>query len=372
MSQFRAAHQEPRPYPQRTEKLPWSKEEITPQRLTSLLQNRYPGVVVENLEEIQFIDSHTSKLRLKLTLNQAGKDAGIPENVCIKSNYSGAFDNVDICELEAQFYYFGIPNMTLPTVKCFYADWDDDGKGHGMVILEDLISMGGKFGHSTDSNGVDRVASALEGMAHMHSDLWGSPLLEQWKWLPTSMATPIDNDQIRIMQQFIDINLADPKYQAVLPKHYQDDPGKLQRAFDALAEYEHQKTSPKCINLGDCHQGNTYIKPDGQRIWLDWQLVRKGRPLRDFTYFTIGALTIEERRASERDLLAHYREHLVARGAESVPSLDSLFEDHRRWVIYGLQAWIANMDHWGQAGLPMNQRFFTAAEDLDTWKLLLG
>jgi hypothetical protein len=28
------------------------------------------------------------------------------------------------------------------------------------------------------------------------------------------------------------------------------------------------------------------------------------------------------------------------------------------------------MDHWGQIGLPMNERFFTAGEDLDTWTLL--
>src|SRR3546814_19223254 len=78
--------------------------------------------------------------------------------------------------------------------------------------------------------------------------------------------------------------------------------------------------SPRCVNLGDCHQGNTYVMPDGERVWLDWQLVRKGRPWRDLTYFTIGALTIEERRASERDLLAHYRAALVATGAEGWPN----------------------------------------------------
>lgn len=157
-----------------------------------------------------------------------------------------------------------------------------------------------------------------------------------------------------------------------MPQAYLDDPSRLQRAYDALAEWEHSQTTPRCINLGDCHQGNTYIKPDGQRMWLDWQLVRKGRPWRDLTYFTIGALTVEERRSSERDLLKHYREHLIARGAEGVPSLDNIFEQYRRWAIYGMQAWIANMDEWGQSGLPMNERFFTAGEDLETWKLLLG
>jgi hypothetical protein len=53
-----------------------------------------------------------------------------------------------------------------------------------------------------------------------------------------------------------------------------------------------------------------------------------------------------------------------------VLGLEDIWERYRRWVIYGIQAWIANMDIWGQIGLPMNERFFTAAEDLDTWALL--
>ncbi|MFA5496155.1 MAG: phosphotransferase [Porticoccaceae bacterium] len=361
----------PRPYPARTGKLPWSKDEVTPQWLTSVFQNRYPGVVVESMEELQFIDSHTSKLRMKLQFNQAGREAGLPDQVCLKSNFSGLFDNVDICQLEAQFYHFLGDKMTVPVPKCYYADWDDDGKGHGVVILEDLTLRGGKFGFSMDDVGVDGVAKALEGMAQMHGDLWNSPLLDQ-PWLPVSMATPIDNDQIRIMQEWIDKNLVKPEFQEVLPQHFLDDPGKLQRAFDALAEWENSRNHPYCINLGDCHQGNTYHLPDGRRMWLDWQLVRKGRPWRDFTYFTVGALTIEERRASERDLIKHYRENLVATGAQGVPDVDEIFEQYRRWVLYGMQAWVANMDHWGQLGLPMNQRFFTAGEDLGTWTALLG
>src|SRR5690606_27794573 len=174
------------------------------------------------------------------------------------------------------------------------------------------------------------------------------------------------------MQMWIGSNLAGPKSHAVLPQQFLTGPTRLQRAFDALADWEHAQKTPYCINLGDCHQGNTYILPDGKRLWLDWQLVRKGRPFRDFTYFTIGALTIEERRANERDLLKHYLQALTATGAQGVPTFDEFFESYRRWVIYGMQAWVANMDHWGQSGLPMNERFFTAGEDLETWKLLLG
>jgi hypothetical protein len=103
---------------------------------------------------------------------------------------------------------------------------------------------------------------------------------------------------------------------------------------------------------------------------LDWQLVRKGQPWRDVTYFMLGSLTIDERRASERDLIRHYREALVANGAKNAPDADGLWSQYRLWPIYGMQSWVANVDAWGQNGLPMVQRFFTAAEDHQTLKLL--
>src|SRR3546814_6559584 len=83
------------------------------------------------------------------------------------------------------------------------------------------------------------------------------------------------------------------------PKHYLDEPRRVEWAFDKLVEFERNFDAPYCVILGDCHQGNTYILPNGERLWLDWQLSRRGRPWRDLTYFCIGSLTIEERRRSE-------------------------------------------------------------------------
>jgi len=60
----------------------------------------------------------------------------------------------------------------------------------------------------------------------------------------------------------------------------------------------------------------------------------------------------------------------VAKGAQHVSSDDEIFNQYRHWPIYGMQSWIANMDEWGQTGFPMVQRFFTAAADHDTLKLL--
>ncbi len=364
----------PSPYPQRTEQLPWTRDPVNAEWLTRLIQNKYPGAVAEKMEEVQLFDSHTTKLRIAVDWNDAGKAAGLPRNLCLKSNWSGLFSDVDICALEARFYHFLAADMKVPTATCYYADWDADGKGHGIILLEDLIDRGGKFGHSTQHVGVEGVATALEGLAKLHGSFWDSPRIspENAPWLQTSMNTPVDHDQVRIMWHWIGENLKEDNFRAIAPKHYLTNPRRVEQAYDKLVDFERAFEAPYCVILGDCHQGNTYILPNGERLWLDWQLVRRGRPWRDLTYFMVGSLTIEERRQNQRDLIEHYRKHLVATGAQNVISSEDIFEHYRRFVMYGIQAWVANMDHWGQNGLPMNERFFAAGEDLGTWKLLLG
>ena len=86
----------PRPYPGRTELLPAGRFTPDAQWLGSLMANKYPGVVAEKLEVVQLFDSHTTKLRVAVDWNEAGKAAGLPRNLCVKANWSGMFDDVDI------------------------------------------------------------------------------------------------------------------------------------------------------------------------------------------------------------------------------------------------------------------------------------
>jgi aminoglycoside phosphotransferase (APT) family kinase protein len=181
------------------------------------------------------------------------------------------------------------------------------------------------------------------------------------------MATPVDTQQLTMMYGFAEQNHAKPDYQAFLPGWIKGDLSRLHGVYNALIDFAQTKEQgPWCLVHGDSHQGNSYVRPDGERVWLDWQLVRKGRPIRDFTYFILGALTIEERRAHDRELLRHYRNCLVETGALGVPDDDTLWEYYRRWPPYAMQAWIANMDEWGQKGMHIVERIFVAGEDLGT------
>ena len=359
-----------RPYPAREGRLPRHLHEVTAPWLTSLLQHRYPGIEVHGVTVVELKNSHTTKLRLALDLNEVGVAAGIPRQVCLKSNWSEGFESGDICELEARFYYLMRDQLQAPVPGSYYADWDGDGGGRGIVVMEDLGAAEGQFGHSAHHLGVDGVARGLESLAVLHGALWDSPLLPAQSWLQTSMDTPVDTDQLRRNWNYIALNLAKPAYQAFLPRWIYDTPELFAHAFDELADFARTQPGPHCLVHGDSHQGNSFLRANGERVWHDWQLVRQGQPWRDVTYFMLGALTIDERRASAADLIRHYRDALIATGARDVPDQDTAWDHFRRWPVYGMQAWLGNVDQWGQGGLHMVERFVAAAQDLDTMALL--
>jgi aminoglycoside phosphotransferase (APT) family kinase protein len=55
---------------------------------------------------------------------------------------------------------------------------------------------------------------------------------------------------------------------------------------------------PQTLLHGDPHIGSTYVLPDDDVGFLDWQMARRGNWSLDLGYFLQGALTIEDRRAA--------------------------------------------------------------------------
>ncbi|MDO8364270.1 MAG: aminoglycoside phosphotransferase family protein [Actinomycetota bacterium] len=355
-----------RPYLQRTQPLPRRLEEVTPAWLGEMLAHRYPGVVVHDFETVEVKSSHTTKVRVRLDMNDAGRAAGIPEHVCLKANWSG-MRTPEICELEARFYGLASSGLDVPVPAAYFADWDDDGWGNGIVVMEDLARSPGTFGSSDDHLGVDAVAAGLETLARVHGAMWGDPRLATWKWLHPNMGTANDTEQVIIYWNYIWFNLTDPEYRAVVPAWVYDRPELMAHALDALTAYERAATGTHCLVHGDAHQGNSFLRADGQRVWVDWQLVRHGTALRDVEYFLVSSLTVEERRANDRALVEHYRQSLLATGAEGAPGADEAWQQFIRWPAYGSQAWLGNINQWGQSsGVEMVKRHFAALEDYDT------
>ena len=72
---------------------------------------------------------------------------------------------------------------------------------------------------------------------------------------------------------------------------------------------------PFAVLHGDYRLDNLLFDPDGADVVaVDWQTLAVGPPARDLAYFLGTSLTVDDRRAAERELVAEYHAALCARG----------------------------------------------------------
>ncbi len=355
---------DPKAFPGRTERLPLDFAQVDAAWLTRTLQNQYPGVVVEAMEVVEFIPGHTTKARVSLKLNQAGIDAGLPAAACLKANWSGNAMSSGVCVNEARFYGKLRSRLPLPAPICYFADWDDDATSQqGFILLEDMILRGGSFDTSARAITLDQMYKALEGMATLHGSTWAHPELDRQDWIEVAMAKTTNTDDYwSMMEEYFARHNAIPERVAMFPQWMAEDPTRLRSAWRQLCAYDQASPAPRCLVHGDAHLGNSYSLPDGGRLWFDWQIVRKGRPWRDYSYFLIGSISIEDRRKAERDLLRHYLGCLAK--YDIAIDFDEAWSEYRRWVIWGLVGWQSNINP-KEETMPPLERFCVAAKDLE-------
>ena len=89
----------------------------------------------------------------------------------------------------------------------------------------------------------------------------------------------------------------------------------------------------------DVHIGNWYKTAAGRMGLGDWQCLTKGNWASDFSYAITSALTIDDRRAWEKELLLLYLEELKSTSVEGVPDFDSAWMLYRQQIFHALSFW---------------------------------
>jgi hypothetical protein len=353
--------------------LPGKLAEITPRWLTERLAIRTPGAVVRGIDIVEVIHGTTTKVRARLDLNDNAA-AACPAHVCIKSNFEAHAEfslTIRIYADEGRFYRDIREHLPVPAPACFYAD-ADDVTHQGLMVLEDLKLAGAGFGKNTEPLSAEGAAKVLDDLAELHAFWWASPRLQQFAWLPASMAPRTPDTMVVEMWGADNLTKMNhrPERAAVIPEEI-NDIDRLSRALKALAAHEMSSKAPRCLIHGDTHLGNSYRNREGRLCWLDWQLVRRGRCMREVNYFLGSALEIETRRKSERYLIEHYLQALAARGVQT-PTLEEAWTEYRRWPVWGLLCWMVTEDtNQPQAvNIETIRRYATAMQDLETFAAL--
>ncbi|WP_280273090.1 phosphotransferase [Nocardia wallacei] len=341
--------------------VPQDWDDITPEWMTAALGGRHPDAEIGEVRVRLRDDGTNRRARLALTYAKGTGPATVfvkatdPAHTPLHKLTSGLFH-------EPRLFDAGVPlPVDHPTV---YAAPIDTAADRFCLVMEDLPARGATMLDATTPLSEEQAAAGVRALARLHSAYWGDRVrdpklhwLEPFRpWGDVMRAAPIEKTFERLGAD------APPEVTALTVDSLID---------DVWEPYIHTltTTAPTLLH-GDPHIGNTYLLPDGEIGFLDWQVVRRGNWSLDVGYFLQGALTVSDRRRSERALLTEYRDTL-ALPADEKPTAEEIWLRYSASVAHGLTLWLATAsagELWQRPdiALALAQRYSTAYADLDT------
>lgn len=279
-----------------------------------------------------------------------------------------------VWEREARFYLDLAPRLPVRTPQCYFAD-GDDASGIFAMLLEDLSSYTG--GDQISGATPAQAAAAVQWLARFHASGSGSAGAPGLDWVPATATSPMYQG-LGPMLEAVFPSFAE-KFADVAPPGTM---GWVERMVPKWNESMAQQLLPQTVIHADFRADNLFFdtasgSPDV--IALDWQAIAFGEGLYDVAYFLGGSVPIEQRRASERELVAGYGRTLRELGV-AAPEGDELFDHYRRALLLAMTVGALLM---GQIDFTVNpravelakcaiERVFTAGADLEVDQLIEG
>ena len=271
-------------------------------------------------------------------------------------------------ELETRFYRDLQPLLDgLSSPKCFFAALDPDADTFTLV-LEDLTANTRPGDVLTESS-PSECRTVLVELANLQSASWEAPEMQAMDWLADAARTVAVFDSIpKGLEPFL------KRFgHAIGPEHV--------RLFESVipkaGEWIRSWTGPTVVQHGDLRTDNILFGTNGKApaaTIIDFQTVRLGPPGVDPAYFLGSSLSVESRRALERDLVAEYHDRLVSRGVAGF-SADACFEAYRMGALYavflfcGLSVQVASSPRVDQVIADQTRRYADMALDLESAQL---
>jgi len=218
----------------------------------------------------------------------------------------------------------------IRTPRSVYADVDPATR-HGVVITEDVVAQGATFLDATSTYPPTLAAESLAQLARLHAATWGDPAVGAASWLTPRLESHLGGRGVKEIRGNFESDIG-----TGVPGEVRD-PERLVEAYRTLTE-QARDASPWSVIHGDAHVGNLYLDSDGRPSFLDWQLVQRGPWYLDVGYHIASALTVEDRRRTEKDLVRHYLDELRAAGVHA-PSPDDAWLGVRRGILHGFYLW---------------------------------
>jgi hypothetical protein len=339
------------------------EEVLSPAWLTAALGQRFPGIAVTAVTPGPVVSRVATNARFRITCADGTAPAGMSSDLCAKGYFTEAgYEFRHAGEPEACFYRDVAPRTSLRTLRAVYADFESETK-RGIIITEDVVAQGAVFLDALSDYSPQQTAESLTQLARLHAATWCAPALADAPWLANRLSSYL----ILRGTKEIASNFEGPIGAGV--------PAELRHADRLVEAYWQLATdaavaSPWSVIHGDPHVGNLYLDGQGRPSFLDWQLVQRGPWYLDVGYHLASALTVDDRRRTERDLVGHYLDELRAAGVDA-PSQDEAWVGVRRGFVHGLFLWGITLKVDPAITSTLLTRLGTAAADHDALEAVL-
>jgi hypothetical protein len=317
---------------------------------------------VTSVEEVETQTTVSTKTRMRVHLG-GGADPTV-RRLCVKAVVElkplPEF-YARISRTEAHFYRDVVTGVGINHPSLVYAGIDE-GTGHGLILMEDVQAAGATFLTALSPYTYDQACSSLDQIAKLHAAHWRGAGLDAFPWIENRLAGMAahpwrtDEELTRLVN--------DGRFDGLDASVRDID--RLHAGLRAL--HSVSAAQPEALVHGDAHAGNLY-EQDGAIALVDWQLVQRANWALDVAYHVAAALSIDDRRAYERDLLGHYLSRLAGYGVDA-PSPDAALQAYRRSMVYGLYLWAITRKVPRPILVELAQRLGTAVTDLESFAAL--
>jgi len=206
-----------------------------------------------------------------------------------------------------------------------------DGRGHAVVILEDLSIRDAVFPPLSTGATATQALAVAAALATVHQKFWQSPRFSG----DLAYLGPTRSRNSRLGPHSWHLLRTIPKdFNDVVPQEVRDEAKMLIKQRWAIAAV--MRTYPHTLIHGDTHLGNICFVGD-RPILFDWQVTSCGPAVKDLAYFAATSIDSDTRRAIDTDLVRTYVDTLNADGTERL-SFDDAWDSYR---LFAFTAFIA-------------------------------
>lgn len=351
--------------------LPLSYEAITADWLTSVLCKNHPGAKVLEHSLSEPDNGSANRRKIYLTYNSEGQAAGLPTALFCKATHD--LQNRLVLGIsggarcEVLFYGDVRPHLGIEAPVSYHANINLDSF-NSIILLNDLSDEVSEFCNDKTQINKARAQSQMRLLGEFHGRIYGSAqlqkVIEEFPTWPEFFANTLGFGMKEGSSEgFL-------KAKEVIPPRLYQRFDEVWPATEKSVEFHNQQPIHTLAH-GDVHLKNWYVAGNGEMGLSDWQCCGRAHWGRDVAYTISTALTPENRRLWERDLLELYLDSLQAAGGPAV-SFDEAWTVYRQQLMTALTWWTVTLTP--PPGLPDMQprdttlefirRISTAIDDL--------